>query len=68
MNKYINEYVRIINSITLDENTKDEIFSRITDNSVRNKFDSKKHLVFASVAMVAVIVGLKAFAKNNQIR
>lgn len=68
MNKYINEYVRIINSITLDENTKDEIFSRITDNSVRNKFDSKKQLVFASVAMVAVIVGLKAFAKNNQIR
>lgn len=68
MNKYTNEYVRIINSITLDENTKDEIFSRITDNSVRNKFDSKKQLVFASVAMVAVIVGLKAFAKNNQIR
>lgn len=65
MTNMIQEYTRIINSLTMDEQAKEDMFYRVTENMSLNKYGTKKQIVAASVAAAAVAVCVSCFIKTG---
>lgn len=63
-NYYVNEYSRLVNRITLDEQRVNRIVQQLSDKSVRANNDNFKQIVVVAAVAVAVTVGLK-FVKSN---
>ncbi len=63
MTKMIKEYARIMNSLTLSEEAKEDIFYRVTENMGMNKYGTKKQIVAASVTAAAVAVCVSCLIK-----
>lgn len=68
MNNFAEEYVRVINSITLDENSKEEILNKIIGSSQNSKSYTKKQVAIVSMATLAIVAGVSYFFKGNKIR
>ena len=65
MNKYIKEYIRIINSMGVDEATKKCIAENVMLKAELQKREAKKQFAVASVAVVALAFAGTYFYKNK---
>lgn len=63
-NYYIDEYSRLINRITLDEQRFNRIVQQVSDKAVKGSNDNFKQIVVVAAVAVAVTVGYK-FVKGN---
>lgn len=63
MSNSVNEYTRIINSISLNETAKETLFKKVSENLTVNKNDMKKQIVAASVAAVVLAFGVSHFVR-----
>lgn len=68
MNNFAEEYVRVFNSITLDESAKEALLNKITEGAPVNKSYTKKQVALASVALIAVAGSIACLFKSNKIR
>ena len=64
-NKYIKEYVRIINSLGVDEATKKCIAENVLLKAELQKREAKKQLAVASVAVAFLAFAGTYFYKNK---
>ena len=65
MNKYVKEYIRIINSMGIDEVTKECIKENVLLKAELQKRQAKKQMAVASVAVVALAFAGTYFYKNK---
>ena len=65
MNKYIKEYIRIINSMEVEEATKKCMAENVFLKAELQKRENKKQIVVASVAVVALAFAGTYFYKNK---
>lgn len=65
-NYYINEYERLINRITLDDDQIAGLVEKITEKAENGKNDGKKQLVFAAVVVAVTLVGAKFLSDANK--
>ena len=65
MNKYIKEYIRIINSMGVDEATKKCMAENVILKAELQKREAKKQIAVASVAVVALAFVGTYFYKNK---
>ena len=63
-NYYIDEYSRLVNRITLDEERLNRLFEQVSVKATKNNNDNFKQIVLVAAVAVAVTVGLK-FVKSN---
>ena len=63
-NYYINEYSRLVNRISLDEQRVNRIVQQVSNKVVRNNNENLKQVVIVAAVAVVVTVGLK-FVKGN---
>ena len=63
-NYYIDEYSRLVNRITLDEQRFNRIVQQVSDKAVKGSNDNFKQIVVVAAVAVAVTVGYK-FVKGN---
>lgn len=65
MTDMIKEYSRIINSLAMNEQAKEDMFYRVTENMGMNKYGTKKQIVAASVAAATVAVCVSCLIKTG---
>lgn len=65
MTDMIKEYTRIINSLAMNEQAKEDMFYRVTENMGMNKYGTKKQIVAASVTAAAVAVCVSCLIKTG---
>lgn len=65
MTDMIKEYTRIINSLAMNEQAKEDMFFRVTENMGMNKYGTKKQIVAASVTAAAVAVCVSCLIKTG---
>lgn len=63
-NYYVDEYSRLVNRITLDEERLNRLFEQVSVKATKNNNDNFKQIVLVAAVAVAVTVGLK-FVKSN---
>lgn len=63
-NYYVDEYSRLVNRITLDEERLNRLVEQVSVKATKNNNDNFKQIVLVAVVAVAVTVGLK-FVKSN---
>ena len=63
-NYYIDEYSRLVNRITLDEQRFNRIVQQVSDKALKGNNDNFKQIVVVAAVAVAVTVGYK-FVKGN---
>lgn len=69
METVTNEYARVIKSVILDENIKENMYLRLTENVNTSKYETKKQIAVASVAAIAVAVCISYFVRSgNKLR
>lgn len=65
-NYYINEYARLINRITLDDEHIDNLVERIVLKAEAAKADNKKQIAFVAAAVAVVALGAKFLLDVNK--
>lgn len=65
MTDMIKEYTRIVNSLAMNEQAKEDMFYRVTENMGMDKYGTKKQIVAASVAAVTVAVCVSCLIKTG---
>ena len=63
-NYYVDEYSRLVNRITLDEERLNRLVEQVSVKATKNNNDNFKQFVLVAAVAVAVTVGLK-FVKSN---
>ena len=63
-NYYVDEYSRLVNRITLDEERLNRLVEQVSVKASKNNNDNFKQIVLVAAVAVAVTVGLK-FVKSN---
>ena len=63
-NYFVDEYSRLVNRITLNEQRLNRLVEQVSDKSLKNNNDNFKQIVVVAAVAVAVTVGLK-FVKGN---
>lgn len=63
-NYYVDEYSRLVNRITLDEERLNRLVEQVSVKATKNNNDNFKQIVLVAAVAVAVTVGLK-FVKSN---
>lgn len=63
-NYYVDEYSRLVNRITLDEERLNRLFEQVSVKATKNNNDNFKQIVLVAAVAVAVTVGFK-FVKSN---
>lgn len=67
-NYYIDEYARLMNRITFDDEHIDDLVERITSKAENTKSDNKKQLAFIAAAVAVTAVGFKFLSDVNKKR
>lgn len=65
-NYYTDEYARLINRITFDDEHIDDLVEKITSKAGNSKPDSKKQIAFIAAAVAVTIVGVKFLSDVNK--
>lgn len=65
-NYYINEYARLINRITLDDEHIDNLVERIVLKAEAAKADNKKQIAFVAAAVAVAALGTKFLLDVNK--
>lgn len=65
-NYYINEYARLINRITLDDEHIDNLVERIALKAETAKADNKKQIAFVAAAVAVAALGAKFLLDVNK--
>lgn len=63
-NYYVDEYSRLVNRITLDEERLNRLVEQVSVKATKNNNDNFKQIVLVAAVAVAVTVGFK-FVKSN---
>lgn len=63
-NYYVDEYSRLVNRITLDEERLNRLVEQVSVKATKNNNDNFKQIVLVAAVAVAVTVGLK-FVKSD---
>lgn len=63
-NFYVDEYSRLVNRITLDEQRLNRLVQQVSDKSIKANNDNFKQIVVVAAVAFAVTVGFK-FVKGN---
>ena len=61
---YVDEYSRLVNRITLDEERFNRLVEQVSDKATKNNNDNFKQIVLVAAVAVAITVGFK-FVKGN---
>ena len=67
MDNYLKEFVRIISSISIEDNFEKNMFEKVTENIGTSKNESRKQIAVASIAAVAIAVGVSFFIRSGNI-
>lgn len=67
-NYYVDEYSRLVNRITLDEERLNRLVEHVSDKASKNNSDNFKQIVIVAAVAVAVTVGFKFVKGNNKMR
>lgn len=65
-NYYIDEYTRLINRISLNEQHLENLVTKISEEAEKVKSNNKKHVVFVAAAVAVTVIGVKFFADVNK--
>ena len=65
-NYYINEYARLMNRITLDDEHIDNLVEKIALKAETAKVDNKKQIAFVAAAVAVVALGAKVLLDVNK--
>ena len=69
MERVINEYVRVTESISLGERDKENLYCKVMENMSTGKYETKKQIAVASVAVLALAVCVSYFVRSgNKLR
>ncbi len=69
MDRVTNEYTRVLKSVCLDENVKENMYLRLTENVNTSKYETKKQIAVASVAALTVAACVSYFVRfGNKLR
>ncbi len=63
---YVDEYERLIKSITFDEEHIDNLVDKIISNVEKGKEDNKKQFAFVAAAVAVVALSIKFFTDVNK--
>lgn len=67
-NYYIDEYSRLVNRISLDEERLNRLVEQVSDKASKNSNESLKQIVIVAAVAVAVTVGYKFLKGNNKLK
>lgn len=65
-NYYIDEYTRLVNSISLNDEYLDDMVNKITEKTEKVRNYSKKQLAFVAAAVAVTVLGVKLFTDSNK--